>query len=49
MTDQTDSLLLKAYFERRVKGAFNELVCRYVDLVYSAALRMVVIRILPKT
>ena len=41
MTDQTDSLLLKAYVERRHEAAFNELVHRHVDLVYSAALRMV--------
>lgn len=41
MTDQTDSLLLKAYVERRLEAAFNELVHRHVDLVYSAAMRMV--------
>ena len=41
MTDQTDSLLLKAYVERRLEAAFNELVHRHVDLVYSAAIRMV--------
>ena len=41
MTDQTDSLLLKAYVERRLETAFNELVHRHVDLVYSAAIRMV--------
>ncbi len=41
MTDQTDSLLLKAYVERRLEAAFNELVHRHVDLVYSAAFRMV--------
>ncbi|HWD92429.1 MAG TPA: sigma-70 family RNA polymerase sigma factor [Verrucomicrobiae bacterium] len=41
MTDQTDSLLLKAYVERRLEAAFNELVHRHVDLVYSAALRMI--------
>ncbi len=41
MTDQTDSLLLKAYVERRLEAAFTELVRRYVDLVYSAAIRMV--------
>ncbi len=41
MTDQTDSLLLKAYVERRLEAAFNELVQRHVDLVYSAAIRMV--------
>ena len=41
MTDQTDSLLLKAYVERRLEAAFDELVHRYVDLVYSAAIRMV--------
>jgi len=41
VTDQTDSLLLKAYVERRLEAAFNELVQRHVDLVYSAAIRMV--------
>ena len=41
MTDQTDSLLLKAYVERRREAAFNQLVHRHVDLVYSAAIRMV--------
>lgn len=41
MIDQTDSLLLKAYVERRLEAAFNELVHRHVDLVYSAAIRMV--------
>lgn len=41
MTDRTDSLLLKAYVERRLEAAFNELVHRHVDLVYSAAIRMV--------
>ena len=41
MTDQTDSLLLKAYVERGLEAAFNELVHRHVDLVYSAAIRMV--------
>jgi RNA polymerase sigma factor (sigma-70 family) len=41
VTDQTDSLLLKAYAERGLEAAFNELVHRHVDLVYSAAIRMV--------
>jgi RNA polymerase sigma factor (sigma-70 family) len=41
VTDQTDSLLLKAYVDRRLEAAFNELVHRHVDLVYSAAIRMV--------
>lgn len=41
MTDQSDSLLLKAYVERRLEAAFNELVHRHLDLVYSAAIRMV--------
>jgi RNA polymerase sigma factor (sigma-70 family) len=41
VTHQTDSLLLKAYVERRHEAAFNELVHRHVDLVYSAAIRMV--------
>ncbi|MDB6029666.1 MAG: hypothetical protein JWM16_4 [Verrucomicrobiales bacterium] len=41
MTNQTDNLLLKAYVERRLEAAFDELVHRHVDLVYSAAIRMV--------
>ena len=41
MTNQTDSVLLKAYVERRLEAAFDELVHRHVDLVYSAAIRMV--------
>jgi RNA polymerase sigma factor (sigma-70 family) len=41
VTDQSDSRLLKAYVERRLELAFNELVHRHVDLVYSAAIRMV--------
>ncbi len=41
VTDQTDSLLLKAYVERRLEAAFSELVHRHVDLVHSAALRLV--------
>jgi RNA polymerase sigma factor (sigma-70 family) len=36
---QTDSQLLAAYAEQRSEWAFGELVRRYVDLVYSAALR----------
>jgi RNA polymerase sigma factor (sigma-70 family) len=41
VTDQTDSLLLKAYADRRLEAAFNELVHRHVDFVYSSAIRMV--------
>jgi RNA polymerase sigma factor (sigma-70 family) len=37
----TDSELLRDYAERRSEPAFAELVRRHVDLVYSAALRMV--------
>jgi len=37
----TDQELLRDYAERRSETAFTELVRRYVDLVYSAALRMV--------
>lgn len=42
MVDQPiDSQLLRAYAEQRSEDAFSELVSRHVDLVYSAALRMV--------
>ena len=41
MNDQTDSQLLRAYAERHSEPAFAELVRRHIDLVYSAALRMV--------
>lgn len=41
MNNQTDSQLLCAYVERRSEPAFAELVRRHIDLVYSAALRMV--------
>src|SRR5450432_1281832 len=41
MNDQTDSQLLRTYAEYRSEPAFAELVRRHVDLVYSAALRMV--------
>ncbi len=41
MNDQTDSELLRAYAGSRSESAFSELVRRHVDLVYSAALRMV--------
>jgi RNA polymerase sigma factor (sigma-70 family) len=37
----TDQQLLRDYAECRSEAAFAELVRRYVDLVYSAALRMV--------
>src|SRR3974377_1427504 len=41
MNGLTDPELLRAYSERRAEAAFGELVRRHVDLVYSAALRMV--------
>jgi len=37
----TDPQLLRDYTDRRSEAAFTELVRRHVDLVYSAALRMV--------
>jgi RNA polymerase sigma factor (sigma-70 family) len=41
VNDQTDQQLLRDYAERRSEAAFAELVRRHVDLVYSAAWRMV--------
>ena len=41
MNEQTDSQLLCAYAESHSEAAFTELVGRHVDLVYSAAVRMV--------
>jgi len=41
VNNQTDSELLRAYAEKRSEAAFSELVHRHVDLVFSAALRMV--------
>jgi len=41
MDSLTDQQLLRDYAERRSEPAFAELVRRHVDLVYSAALRMV--------
>ncbi|HEY1172255.1 MAG TPA: sigma-70 family RNA polymerase sigma factor [Verrucomicrobiae bacterium] len=41
MNDQTDTQLLRAYAEKGSEPAFSELVRRHMDLVYSAALRMV--------
>jgi RNA polymerase sigma factor (sigma-70 family) len=41
VNNQTDAQLLGAYAESRSEAAFTELVRRHVDMVYSAALRMV--------
>jgi DNA-directed RNA polymerase specialized sigma24 family protein len=41
MNDWTDEQLLRDYAGNRSEPAFAELVRRHVDLVYSAALRMV--------
>ena len=41
MSNLTDQQLLREYTERRSEVAFAEFVRRHVDLVYSAALRMV--------
>jgi len=38
---QSDPQLLRAYAERRSEAAFAELVRRHIDLVHSAAFRMV--------
>jgi len=41
VNDQTDQQLLRAYAERQSEAAFAAIVQRYVDLVYSAAFRMI--------
>jgi RNA polymerase sigma factor (sigma-70 family) len=41
VNDQTDAQLLRAYAEHRSDPAFAELVRRHVDIVHSAAVRMV--------
>jgi RNA polymerase sigma factor (sigma-70 family) len=41
MNSLTDQPLLREYTERRTEAAFGELVRRHVDLVYSAAMRIV--------
>ena len=41
MTALSDAQLLREYAERRAEPAYGELVRRHVDLVYSAARRMV--------
>ena len=41
MNSLTDQQLLRQYAELRAEAAFGELVRRHVDLVYSAAVRMV--------
>jgi len=41
VNDQTDAHLLRAYAEHRSERAFAELVRRHVDVVHSAAVRMV--------
>ena len=41
MNDQTDQQLLRDYAERQSETAFAAIVHRYVDLVYSTALRLV--------
>src|SRR5512135_2510035 len=42
MSHPTDAELLTAYAERGSEAAFSELVGRYIDFVYAAALRMAV-------
>src|SRR5258707_7835350 len=41
MNGLTDPQLLREYTQRHTEAAFGELVRRHIDLVYSAALRMV--------
>ncbi len=40
MNGLTDEELLRDYAKRQTEAAFAELVRRHVDLVYSAAVRM---------
>jgi RNA polymerase sigma factor (sigma-70 family) len=40
LNDQTDQHLLRNYVERKAEPAFSALVQRYIDLVYSTALRL---------
>jgi hypothetical protein len=44
VNELTDQALLRDYAERRSEAAFAEFVRRHVDLVYSAALRVVLQR-----
>jgi hypothetical protein len=48
VNEVTDQQLLRDYAEHRSEAAFAELVRRHVDLVYSAALRMVCDRHVPR-
>jgi RNA polymerase sigma factor (sigma-70 family) len=41
VNDVSDHQLLREYLEHRSEAAFREIVRRHIDLVYSAALRMV--------
>lgn len=41
MKSFSDKELLREYIERRSESAFNELVHRHVDVIYSSALRIV--------
>src|SRR5262245_50484472 len=41
MADDNDQILLRAYVGSRCEASFSELVHRHVDLVHSAALRIV--------
>ncbi len=40
MNDEPDSVLLRRYADHGAEAAFAEVVCRQVNLVYSAALRL---------
>jgi DNA-directed RNA polymerase specialized sigma24 family protein len=44
VNSRTDRELLREYVERDTQAAFAEIVGRYIDLVYSVAIRMVVDR-----
>ena len=41
MADESDQVLVRAYFRERCEASFSELVHRHIDFVHSTALRIV--------